>query len=68
MRKLLLGITFSTAAYCYGKPTILIDSPKAKCIAVEAAQDTILRVEYDAPGTYSDGTTSVSAEFRLLYV
>jgi hypothetical protein len=65
MRKLLLGITFSTAAYCYGKPTILIDSPKAKCIAVEAAQDTILRVEYDAPDTVVD---KMSPEYGPTYL
>ena len=31
-------------------PMFLIDSPKAKCVQIEAAQDTTIRVEYDAPG------------------
>lgn len=33
-------------------PTFLLNSGRSKCVSVEAAQDTVLRIEYLAPGKY----------------
>jgi hypothetical protein len=32
-------------------PTLLVDSGKPKCVTVEGPRDTVLRVQYEAPGT-----------------
>jgi hypothetical protein len=42
------GILVTTAL-----PTLLVDSGQPKCITVEAPQDTIIQVNYEAPGTYN---------------
>jgi hypothetical protein len=35
---------------CHAYPTVLIESARLYCYAVEAAQDTVIRVHYNAPG------------------
>jgi hypothetical protein len=38
---------------CFGMPQMIVDSGKSKCVSVEAPQDTIIRISYDAPGKSS---------------
>jgi hypothetical protein len=32
---------------------MLVDNGKSKCVSIEAPQDTIIRISYDAPGKSS---------------
>jgi hypothetical protein len=49
--KILLGLLL--LVQCYGMPQMIVDSGKAKCVSIEAPQDTIIRISYDAPGKSS---------------
>jgi hypothetical protein len=33
-----------------GTPTFLVDAARQRCISIDAAQDTILKIFYEAPG------------------
>lgn len=44
---LLLSLLYVTNAF----PTLLVDSGKPKCVTVEGPRDTVIRVQYEAPGT-----------------
>lgn len=40
-------------ANCSAYPTIFAESGRPYCVAVEAPQDTVIRVLYSAPGMYT---------------
>ena len=49
--KILVGLLL--LVQCLGMPQMIVDSGKSKCVSIEAPQDTIIRISYDAPGKSS---------------